>query len=112
MTVKPILVADIYDKTILLRCKQLHHTVSDLINNMDQMGISGTEPSSVILSQTKKSNKLKSEWFPQKPQLNYNKGLCNTSQNYNFNHCFKTSKRFILSKRYKSVEVSHWIGCT
>ena len=37
-------------KTILLlRC--MHHFKSDLINNMDHMRISGTEPSLVILSQ-------------------------------------------------------------
>ena len=35
---------------LLLRC--LHHFESDLINNMDHMRISGTQPSSVILSQT------------------------------------------------------------
>ena len=33
----------------------------DLINNMDHMRISGTEPSSVILSQRKLSKKLKSD---------------------------------------------------
>ena len=31
----------------------MHHCKSDLINNIDHMRISGTEPSSVILSQTK-----------------------------------------------------------
>ena len=41
-----------YKKRLLLRC--IHHFKSDLINNMDHMRISGTEPSSVILSQTKK----------------------------------------------------------
>ena len=40
-----------YDKRLLLWC--LHHPKSDLINNMDHMRISGTEPSSVIPSQTK-----------------------------------------------------------
>ena len=40
-----------YEKRLLLRC--IHHFKSDLINNMDHMRISGTEPSSVILSQTK-----------------------------------------------------------
>ena len=34
---------------------------SDLINNMNHMNISGTEPSSVILSQTKWFKKLKSD---------------------------------------------------
>ena len=39
-----------YKKRLLLRC--IHHLKSDLINNMDHMRISGTEPSSVILSQS------------------------------------------------------------
>ena len=39
-----------YEKRLLLRC--IHHFKSDLINNMDHMRISGTEPSSVILSKT------------------------------------------------------------
>ena len=38
-----------YKKSLLLRC--IHHFKSDRINNMDHMRISGTEPSSVILSQ-------------------------------------------------------------
>ena len=38
-----------YKKKLLLRC--IHHFKSDLIYNMDHMRISGTEPSSVILSQ-------------------------------------------------------------
>ena len=40
-----------YAKRLLLR--GIHHFISDLINIMDHMRISGTEPSSVILSQTK-----------------------------------------------------------
>ena len=35
----------------LLRC--IHHLKSDLIDSMDHMCVSGTEPSSVVLSQTK-----------------------------------------------------------
>ena len=38
-----------YKKRLLLRC--IHHFKSDLIYNLDHMRISGTEPSSVILSQ-------------------------------------------------------------
>ena len=38
-------------KRLLPRC--IHHFKSDLINSMDHMRISGIEPSSVILSQTK-----------------------------------------------------------
>ena len=37
-----------FKKRLLLRC--IHHFKSDLINNMDYMRISGTEPSSVILN--------------------------------------------------------------
>ena len=40
-----------YKKRLLLRC--IHLLISYLIYNMDHMRISGTEPSSVILSQTK-----------------------------------------------------------
>ena len=47
-----------YKQILILRC--IHHFKSDLINNMDHMRISGTEPSSVILSQTMKFKKLKS----------------------------------------------------
>ena len=43
-------VAEEYEKILLLR--RIHHFKSDLINNMDHMRISGTEPSPVILSQT------------------------------------------------------------
>ena len=40
-----------YKKRLLPRC--IHHFKPDLINNMDHMRISGTEPSLVILRQTK-----------------------------------------------------------
>ena len=50
-------------KILLLRC--IHHFISDLINNMDHMRISGTEPSYVILSQTKKIKKVE-KWCPHK----------------------------------------------
>ena len=40
-----------YKKRLLLRC--IHHFISDSINNVDHMSISGTEPSSVILRQRK-----------------------------------------------------------
>ena len=39
-----------YKKILLLRC--IHHFISEFIYNTDHMRISGTEPSSVILSQT------------------------------------------------------------
>ena len=39
-----------FKKRLLLRC--IHHFESDLTYNMDHIRISGTEPSSVILSQT------------------------------------------------------------
>ena len=45
-----------YKTRLLLRC--IHHFESDLIYNLDHMRISGTEPSSVILSQTKKVSKV------------------------------------------------------
>ena len=40
-----------YKKRLLIRC--IHHFKTDLIHKMDHMRISGTEPSSVILCQTK-----------------------------------------------------------
>ena len=43
-------------KRLLLRC--IHHFKADLINNMDHMRISGTEPSSVILSQKRVVSKV------------------------------------------------------
>ena len=46
-------------KRLLLKC--MHHFKSALINNMDHMRISGTEPSIMILSQTKQFKKLKSD---------------------------------------------------
>ena len=46
-------------KRLLIRC--IHHFKSDLINNMDHMRISGTEPSSVILNLTKYFKMLKSD---------------------------------------------------
>ena len=46
-----------FKKKLLLRCK--HHFESDLINDMDH--ISGIEPSTVILRQTKSFKKSKSD---------------------------------------------------
>ena len=54
-----------YKKRLLLRC--IHHFKVDLINNMDDMRISGTEPSSVILSQKRTGG-----WF-QKLESNVQK---------------------------------------
>ena len=53
------LTSEEYKKRILRRC--IHHFISDLIHNTDQMHISGTEPSSVILSQTKQFKNLKND---------------------------------------------------
>ena len=53
---------NIYEKRLLLRC--IHHFNSDLINNMDHMRISGTEPSSVIL--IAKQGSLKVEVMPKR----------------------------------------------
>ena len=62
----------------------MHHFKSDLINNMDHMRISGTEPSSVILCQIKYFQKLK--MMPKVPKQAEAKrdGVINP-QNYNFN---------------------------
>ena len=44
---------EIYKKSLPLRCTCIRHFKPDVIDNMDNIRISGTEPSSVILSQTK-----------------------------------------------------------
>ena len=65
-----------YKKRLILRC--IHHFKTDLINNMDHMRISGIEPSSVILSQTKLFQKLK--WLPESANQAKSwsqKGCCN-----------------------------------
>ena len=66
---------------------------------MDHMLILGTEPSSVILSQTKYFKQLKSD-APKLPKQDEAKrdGITNL-QNYNFNQFL------MLSKRYESTEV-------
>ena len=52
----------LYKKIFLLSC--IHQFQSDIINNMDHMRISGADPSSVILSQTKEYKNLK--WYARK----------------------------------------------
>ena len=55
------------------------------MNNMDHMRISGTKPSSVILSQTMKFKKLKND-DPKVPKQAEAKRDCVINpQNYNFN---------------------------
>ena len=72
---------DKYKKRLLLRC--IHHLLSELINNMDHMRISGTEPSSVILSQTVKFKKLKSDDQKLPKQAEAKKDGVINPQNYN-----------------------------
>ena len=71
------------------------------------MRISGTEPSSMILSQflNTKYKKLKSndQKVPQQAEAERD-GVKKTPQNYNFNQ-FKTRKILMFSKRYESTEV-------
>ena len=69
-------------KRLLLRC--IHHFLSDLINNMDHMRISGTEPSSVILSQIMKFKKLKSDDRKVPKQAEAKRDGVINPQNYNF----------------------------
>ena len=85
-----------YKKRLLLRC--IHHFQSDWINNMDHMRISGTEPSSVILSQTVKSVVQK---VPKQAEAKRDDVI--NPQNYNsinFN-----MENFDALKRYESTEV-------
>ena len=71
-----------YKKRLLLRC--IHHFKSDLINNMDHMRISGTEPSSVILSQKKYFQKLKRDVSKVPKQAKAKRDGVINPQNYNF----------------------------
>ena len=61
------------------------HFISDLINNMDHIRNSGTEPSSVILSQTKQFKKLKSDAPKVLKQVKAKRDGVINPQNYNFN---------------------------
>ena len=64
------------------------------------MRISGTEPSSVILSQTMKSKKLKSDDQKVPKQAEAKRDGVMNPQNYNFD-----TENFDALKRYKSTEV-------
>ena len=84
----------------------IHHFNSDLINNMDHMRISGTEPSSVILSQNKYLQKVK-RCVPNVPKqaeskwddvINLNLQNCNFKQKFN-------KKKFDALKRYEPTKV-------
>ena len=74
-----------YKKRLLLRCK--HHFKADLINKMDDMRISGTEPSSLTLSQKRdsfKSWKVMSKNRQKQDEAKRDDVI--NPQNYNFNH--------------------------
>ena len=68
-----------YEKRLLPRW--IHHFKLDFINNMDHMHISGTEPSSVILSQIKK---LKNDAQKVPNQVKAKRDGAINLQNYNF----------------------------
>ena len=70
---------------------------------MDHMRISGTESSSVILSQTGSLEKIMTKMCQKQAEAKRD-GLINP-QNYNFNQ-FQTRKILMLSKRYESTEVN------
>ena len=69
------------------------------------MRISGTEPSSVILSQTKKFKILEVVQKSAKT-IKHQKGWCNKPTILQFQWILK-AEHFMLSKRYKSTEVDH-----
>ena len=76
-------VVKVMKKRLLLRC--IHHFKSDLINNMDHIRISGTEPSSVILILVKQSS-LKNEKCQIVPKhCNAKRDGVINPQYYNFN---------------------------
>ena len=72
-----------YIQRLLLSCIQ--HFESDLFNIKDYNCISGTEPSSVILSQTKSSQNLKSDIQKDPKQVKAKRDGVMNPQNYNFN---------------------------
>ena len=73
-------------KRLLLRCE--HHFKSDVINNMDHMRISVNEPSSVMLSQIKWFQNLKTIARKCQNKLK-SKGMVKlTLKNYNFNQFY------------------------
>ena len=71
---------------------------------MDHMCISGTEPSSVVLSQTCNIKNWKSNDQKCLKKAEAKRDVVINSQNYNFNQ-FQTRKSLMLSKRYESTEV-------
>ena len=81
-------------------------------NDMDYMRISGTEPSSVILSQTCCIKKLKINDKKVPKQAEAKRDDIMNPPNYNFNQ-FETRKILMLSKRYESTEVDRrtWLPC-
>ena len=91
-----------YKKRHLLRC--IHTFKSDLINNMDHMLNSDTEPSSVILSQRKWFKTLKSNAQKMPKQAKAKRGGVINPQNYNFNQILRR-EIWMLSKSCESTEV-------
>ena len=92
-------------KRLLLRC--IHHFQSDFINNMDHMRISGTEPSSVILSQTIWKVVSKVWKYVQKvpKQVDAKWDGVNKTIKLLFQSIL-TRTILMLSKRYESTEVN------
>ena len=80
-------------KRPLLRC--IHHFKSDWINNMDHMRISGTEPSSVILSQ-KCISKVEKRCLKRAKTSWSQKGWCNKPTKLQF-QTILTRKILLLS---------------
>ena len=68
------------------------------------MRISGTEPSSVILSQTKLFKDMESEVPKVSKQAESQKGLCNKPTELQFQSIL-TRRILMLSKRYESTKV-------
>ena len=64
----------------------MYHFKSELMHNMDHMRISGTEPSSVILSQTKWFQKLKIDAPKVPKQTEAKRDSVINPKNYNFSH--------------------------
>ena len=70
---------------LVLTSRCIHHFNSDSIYDMDDMSISGTEHSSVILSQTKQLKKFKAMFHMYENKLKTERDGVINNQSYNSN---------------------------
>ena len=80
------------------------------LNNMDHMRISSTEPSSVILSQTKVAKKVEKRYHKSAKTNWSQKGLWINPKNYNFNK-FKHGKCWCSRNVTNQLKSTVELGC-